>query len=187
MNDSGINDGDEEAYWRASKEFVRLTISQLNETLKGSKVSAAKRKEICTEFTFGLTNVLDQQWIKADGRTFYPVLCFSEVFQDFSQSSVAFPSASVELHAMVHDEIDWFFEEVRQDSTCVITGNVGDETADTEWEIDDDKPIRQPCARCKGSGKCFCLRKGSGDATGCTRCSATGKCVQCDGTGKPKR
>lgn len=185
MNDLGIND--EEGYWRASKEFVRLIILQLNETLKSKKISVAKRKEICTEFTFGLANFIDQQWIKPDGKTLYPVLCFSDVFQEISRSSITFPSASVELHAMVHDEIEWFFEEVQQDSTCVITGDVGDETANAEGEVDTDKPLPQPCSPCQGSGKCFCLRKGRGSATGCTRCHATGKCVHCNGEGFCKR
>jgi hypothetical protein len=39
------------------------------------------------------------------------------------------------------------------------------------------------CGRCQGSGKCYCLRKGPGNATGCARCRGSGHCQFCQGTG----
>jgi hypothetical protein len=40
------------------------------------------------------------------------------------------------------------------------------------------------CTQCSGSGKCYCIRKGSGSPVGCGRCSGSGKCHVCGGTGK---
>jgi hypothetical protein len=39
------------------------------------------------------------------------------------------------------------------------------------------------CYQCRGSGKCYCIRKGPGNPTGCARCSGTGNCHMCHGTG----
>jgi hypothetical protein len=40
------------------------------------------------------------------------------------------------------------------------------------------------CTQCGGSGKCFCIRKGPGNPTGCARCCGSGSCHVCQGTGK---
>lgn len=39
------------------------------------------------------------------------------------------------------------------------------------------------CAACNGSGRCFCIRKGSGQPAGCPRCSGSAACRHCKGTG----
>lgn len=40
--------------------------------------------------------------------------------------------------------------------------------------------IRRTCPVCKGSGECYCQRKGSGDAAACPRCHGTHKCHLCN-------
>jgi hypothetical protein len=53
------------------------------------------------------------------GRTKYPLLCFSGSFfdidTDIDLSQTVFPNKTVELHARVHDEAKWFFEDVHED------------------------------------------------------------------------
>ena len=43
------------------------------------------------------------------------------------------------------------------------------------------------CVPCGGSGKCYCIRKGPGNPTGCPRCNGSGKCGVCQGSGKDRR
>ena len=189
MRDQPAPEQDEDEYWRSSREFVRLLIADLNQTLKANRISVKKRREICTSFAFSFCNFIDQQWFKPDGRTQYPLLCFADKFFDIDVPldlcEINFPHKSVELHGMVHDEIDWFFDEIKEDSAAVLTGDVGAETDDVEIaEIDSDSIIPQPCWTCQGTGHCFCIRKGGGDPTGCSRCRGTGHCQHCAGSGK---
>src|SRR5262249_19693964 len=43
------------------------------------------------------------------------------------------------------------------------------------------------CSQCRGSGTCYCIRKGPGNPAGCVRCNGTGKCGVCQGSGKARR
>ncbi|REJ86516.1 MAG: hypothetical protein DWQ34_27145 [Planctomycetota bacterium] len=178
---------DEDAYWRSCKEFVRLIIAELNCSLKANRVSLKKRRQICTTFTFSLCNFLDHQWMKPSGRTQYPLLCFAKTYFDIDVplelSQINFPHKSVELHAMVGDEINWFFNEIGEDGAAIATGDVGSETADVE--IDEAvELLPQPCPTCTGTGQCFCIRKGGGDSTNCARCGGSGHCKHCAGSGE---
>ena len=178
---------DEEAYWRSSKEFVRLLIAELNETLKAHGVWRRKRKQICTSFVFSFCNFVDHQWFKPGGRTQYPLLGFATNFFDIDVpldlAQINFPHKSVELHGMVHDEIEWFFEEMKENRAAVPSGDVGQETADVAIEEVAVQIPTLPCWTCKGTGHCFCIRKGSGDPAGCPRCQGSGHCQHCGGSG----
>lgn len=44
-------------------------------------------------------------------------------------------------------------------------------------------PRIRHCGMCNGTGKCYCIRKGSGTAEGCSRCAGDAKCRHCRGTG----
>lgn len=180
---------DEEAYWRSCKAFVRALIAELNRSLKKGGVWKSKRKQICTEFAFGFTNFLDQQWMKVGGKTEYPFLCFTRAFPDSDMSladvsPISCPHKSVEMHAMVHDEINWFFDEMKEDKLAVVVGSVGDEVEDTQ---DAAREIIRPtalCPTCQGTGQCYCIRKGGGLSSSCPRCQGTGHCKHCSGTRK---
>jgi hypothetical protein len=43
------------------------------------------------------------------------------------------------------------------------------------------------CVQCGGSGRCYCVRKETGNATRCVRCNGSGKCHVCLGSGKARR
>ncbi len=180
---------DEEAYWQSARQFVRLLIAELDRTLRGSRISGKKRKQICTTFAFEFCNFLDHRWFKPGGRTEYPLLCFAKSYFDIDvpleSSQINFPHKSVELHGMVHDEIEWFFNEVKEDNSAVATGDVGDETEDIDEAVNESESrFVSPCPVCGGSGQCFCLRKGVGHADGCPRCGGTGECKHCKGKGE---
>lgn len=179
---------DEDAYWRSSREFVRVLIAELNRVLNKQGVWKRKRRQICSEFAFEFAQFLDQRWMKVNGTTEYPLLCFVRTFLDLDVpladvSPINAPHKSVELHAMVADEIRWFFDEMKERPDAVAIGDVGEETPDTGPT---DEPVATkdlPCWTCQGTGQCFCLRKGPGTAEGCPRCGGTGRCRHCEGTG----
>ena len=191
MSDAPEPRQDEDAYWQSAKALVRLLIKELNESLKSNRISARKRRAICTSFVFSYCNFLDRRWFKTGGNAEYPLLCFSKSFFDLDEeidlSQINFPHKSVDFHGMVHDEIVWFFEEMAEDASAVTSGDVGEEPEQHDvQEVESGSLITQPCWTCKGSGHCYCIRKGSGDATGCPRCQGTGHCRHCAGTGKAR-
>ncbi len=89
---------------------------------------------------------------------------------------------------MASDEVAWLFDECNEEIPTDIFGSVGSELPDVkEIELaDDDKPIPQPCYVCKGTGECYCIRKGSSEPSDCVRCGGTGKCKHCGGRGRPR-
>jgi hypothetical protein len=189
MPDDSELQQDEDAYWRSSKEFVRVLIAELNQVLKANRISTRKRRKICTSFAFSLCNFLDQQWFKPDGQIQYPLLCFAESFLEMDASpdlsKINFPHKSVELHGMVHDEIAWFFDEAQEDGTAVLTGDVGAERGEgNDVSNDPNIPLTSACPPCSGTGQCFCIRKGARNPEGCPRCGGSGQCRHCKGTGK---
>ena len=44
-------------------------------------------------------------------------------------------------------------------------------------------PAPRHCNMCKGSGECYCIRKGPGNAANCPRCSGNAQCRYCRGSG----
>ena len=178
---------DEDAYWRSSKEFVRLLIAEMNQSPKSNRISTRKRKQICKDFAFVFCSELDQRWIKPRGQTEYPLLCFSTKFFDvdvpIDLAQINFPGKSVEMHAMVTDEIEWFFDEMKENTTAVCTGNVDDET--TDIEVDESVTLLpQHVGHATELESVFCLRKGKGDPADCPRCRGCGQCQHCAGSGR---
>lgn len=129
---------DEDTYWRLGKEFVRALIVEVNDALREAGVGKqAQRREICEIAAFGIGNFFDQYWLKVDGRTVYPVLCFTETYPDGETplallGPVQFPDKAVELHAMVPDEVAWYFKERNENDDAVAMGCVGEEDAEPD-------------------------------------------------------
>lgn len=124
---------DEEAYWALARGFVRALIVEVNGALRKAGVEEkARRRKICERAVFGIGNLIDQYWLEVDGRTVYPVLCFSDRFPAGETplrklGPVQFPEKAVELHAMASDEVEWFFKEQKEKDSAVTMGCVGEE------------------------------------------------------------
>ena len=180
---------DEDNYWRSARGFVRILIAILNDALKESGLSKPKRRTACERSAFSICNTLDQCWIRSDGKTDYPLLAFSERFLEVDSLveqivPIQLPHKSVEMHAMVCDEISWFFDEQKEILPINSVGSIGEEVPNELISATVDDTIkRPPCSMCKGTGDCYCIRKGSGVATCCPRCDGTGKCRHCHGMG----
>jgi hypothetical protein len=178
---------DEGEYLRAARGFVRAMVAELNETLIENRISKSKRREICTAFVYSLCNTFDQGWVRNEGKTYYPLLAFTKKFYDIgdtldSVAPIQMPDHSVPFYEVLGDEADWLFDDCGGKSPTDILGNVGSELPDTDLQPESETQIvRLPCSVCQGSGKCFCLRKGSGNAATCPRCTGTGKCSHCKG------
>ena len=184
---------DEGEYHRAAKAFVRALLAELNDALTEKRISKAKRRDICVSFAYSLCTTLDQCWVRADGQSYFPLVAFTKQFLDIGDSlddvsPIQMPDRSVAFYEMFGDEADWLFDECGGTSPSGVVGNLRELLPDEELPSEPDtEMIRLPCSVCQGTGRCFCLRKGTGDPTGCLRCSGTGKCSHCGGAGKPNR
>jgi hypothetical protein len=178
---------DEGEYLRAARGFVRAMVAEINETLIENRISKSKRREICTSFVYSLCNTFDQRWVRIEGKTYYPLLAFTKKFYNIgdtldSVAPIQMPDHSVPFYEVLGDETDWLFDDCGGKSPPDILGNVGSELPDTDLQPEGESQIvRLPCSVCQGSGKCLCLRKGSGNAATCSRCAGTGKCSHCKG------
>lgn len=179
---------DEGEYLCAARGFVRAMVAELNEALMANRISASKRREICTAFVYSLCNTFDQRWVRNEGKTYYPLLAFTKKFYNIgdtldSVAPIQMPDHSVPFYEVLGDEADWLFDDCGGKSPPDILGIVGSELPDADLQPESETPmVRLPCSVCQGSGKCYCLRKGTGNAATCPRCAGTGKCSHCKGT-----
>ena len=61
----------------AAMSFMALTVHRLNEALKESGVSKAKRRSICESFLFDFGYRHDAGWLEHEGRRLYPLVAFA--------------------------------------------------------------------------------------------------------------
>jgi hypothetical protein len=61
----------------AAMSFMALTVHRLNEALKESGVSKAKRRSTCESFLFDFAYHHDAGWLEHAGRRLYPVVTFA--------------------------------------------------------------------------------------------------------------
>ena len=124
---------DEEAYWHLARQFVRVLIVEVNEALRQAGIlEQEQRRKICEEVVFGIANFFDSYWTGVEGRKMYPLLGFAETFPDDAMElanlgPVHIPHKAVELHAMVWDEVRWYFEEQKENDNAVPMGCVGED------------------------------------------------------------
>ncbi len=195
MNNRPSVSQNEDEYWRFARDLVRVLISDVNSELKSMGRGRDERRSICETLIFAIANRLDQSWIRSDGLLKYPSICFSDGSVDDSPGGQQFliRAESVELHAMVTDEVEWFFGDAEEQLPVGLVGTLGSDVPELEPADDPlsakagdepEPPMAFPCAPCGGTGQCFCIRKGPGNSTGCARCGGSGKCRHCDGVGK---
>lgn len=181
---------DESEYLRAARGFVRAMVAELNETLIENQISKSRRREICTSFVYAICNTFDQRWVRNEGKTYFPLLAFTKKFFNIgdtldSVAPIQMPDHSVPFYEVLGGETDWLFDDCGGKTPTDILGFVGSEIPDTDLQSEPEtqQAMRRRCSVCQGSGKCFCLRKGSGNTAGCPRCNGTGECSHCKGTG----
>ena len=94
-----VRDG---AYEDAAIEFLRVMALEVDDALKHAKVTDVKtRRKVVDRFCFGMGNFLDQYWLEtADGKRYFPLVCFSEEHQDYNPKVIGCPDMFA-YHEMV--------------------------------------------------------------------------------------
>lgn len=177
-----------EAYDLDAKGMVRSLLLLLRESLSEAKVSPRKQQQICESFCVAVCDHLDQGWFRVDCETFYPLLAFTRSFLNIDtrlqevEPVLFLDRGDLSFFEMFAHEAELLFdeEEMHLDDTV---GVVGQELPDCPIPVDDSLLFPQACPVCSGTGKCYCIRKGSGSTTGCTRCNESGACRHCKGKG----
>ena len=179
----------DEAYDLAAKGMVRSLLLLLRESLHESKVSPRKQRQICESFCVALCDHLDQGWFRIDGQPFYPLLAFTRSFLNIDtelkevEPVLFLDKGNLSFFEMFAQEADLLFDEAEPMTLDDTVGVVGQGRPDCPIPIDDSLPLPHACLVCSGTGKCYCIRKGSGSATGCIRCNESGACRHCKGKG----
>lgn len=77
----------DDSYEDLALAYQIVLVSMLDNALKESGIKLKqKRREICEKFLNAHGVFHDQYWLRSDGKTVYPVLGFSEVFQNVGMS-----------------------------------------------------------------------------------------------------
>lgn len=143
MAESIVVEQDEDLYWTLGSQLMQIMIAELNDALKSGGVTDAKaRQKICSPFSFGLGNFIDQYWMEIDGQKYYPLICFSKQFLDVSQSPktiepLQLPSKDFEFHGAAGDVAVDFFGKQAEELEGVRIGYIGE---DGFTDSDDESP-----------------------------------------------
>lgn len=122
----------DDVYEEIAMAFQCVQVTELNKALEASGITDVKlRKRICARFSSGMGNFLDQYWLKANGKRYYPLLCFTEKFLNTDTEltevgTVYAPSASFAFHEYSGGDVEWYFSNAREDEPIEV-GVVGQE------------------------------------------------------------
>ncbi len=106
-----------------------IEISRLNEILKSHGIDDVEvRKEICSDYIFENGYFLDAGWFKHNHMKIYPELCFAERPSTSNHGLgeveiLHMPLKGYEYHDFVYRNIDWYFEEKKEELNEVETGS----------------------------------------------------------------
>ena len=95
MSEPSLARQDEDAYWRSSKEFVRVLIAELNRVLRKQGVWKRKRRQICSEFAFEFAQFLD----KLGGRWNISLFHYRNHGADFGRVLAGFEVSDADMPA----------------------------------------------------------------------------------------
>lgn len=179
---------DEDDYFPQIKGYLLVLVSDLNKSLYEEGISQKGRRRLCENFLSSHCEKLDQAWLRSEGQTYYPVIGFTKFFIDINATTVPDNTILIgdkgnELHAIVSGLIEEYFDIWQETLPADMTGPIGEELPDEEYEPAPETLPARPCSICKGSGQCFCLRKGLKNSENCPRCCGLGQCQHCRGTG----
>lgn len=70
--------------------------------------------------------------------------------------------------------------------TDAFTGEIAvvPDVASNEFDVSVENSNPSECTICSGTGHCFCIRKGGGNAVDCARCGGSRECRHCKGAGQ---
>ena len=121
---------DEEVYEAVAPAFQCVLIDALNRALKENGVEdAARRRNICDTYVFEMSELLDQDWIKAkDAKRVFPRICFvdrrlEEDEDADAKAKVYLPAGGFEFHSYSHGSVGYYFEECKEKLKDVKTGS----------------------------------------------------------------
>jgi hypothetical protein len=68
-------------YFHLMNQYLLVQAWALNNVLKGCGISSAsQRKEICAQFGLSMGELFDSEWLRVNGKRYFPLLIFSERF-----------------------------------------------------------------------------------------------------------
>lgn len=120
--------------------------------------------------------------IGTDGSSNY----FCIILDGKQSGSVVFLDHETAEATLLADSFDAFLELLRPRERSDYAFDAGPVVADTTYEKIGSLITSGACVQCSGSGKCYCIRKGSGNPIGCVRCNGSGNCRVCQGSGKAR-
>ena len=94
-------------YEQLCAQFQFQWIDTLRRTLEKYGVPTAAAKEICGEFTFDLSMMFDQGEIQSGGRSYRPVIGFTD---DEDEPTLTLQDGTVEFHEYAFGTTDEAFE-----------------------------------------------------------------------------
>lgn len=106
----------DDVYEEVGATYQCVLVEMLDEALQEHGVSKPSvRRKIAEAFLFNLGNFHDQCWFMADGKPYYPVLCFSTKFLNVDTpadglGTVLAPSPMFALHEYASGSVDAFYE-----------------------------------------------------------------------------
>ena len=79
-------------YESAAIEFLRVMALELDLALKEAKVADVKtRRKVIDNFCFGMGNFLDQYWFEAEGKRYFPLVCFTDKHREDDPARAGLP------------------------------------------------------------------------------------------------
>jgi len=107
----------DDIYEEIAATFQWVEVFELDEALKDCGIEdKALRRKIAERYFFAIGNFHDQYWFKANGKKYYPMLCFSENFLDTTTDvtklgTVYAKSDYFEFHQSSGGTADIYFDE----------------------------------------------------------------------------
>lgn len=124
-----------DAYEDLASAYQFTLVSMLDQALRDSGISPKrKRRQICERFLRTHGTLHDQCWLRSGGMTVYPLLGFSEVFQNVGMSPQQLGAVVVDkVKSFSFDEYVWsvlrcHFDPDEKDPPVEV-GLVGEEPA----------------------------------------------------------
>ncbi|HZV04435.1 MAG TPA: hypothetical protein VE999_05030 [Gemmataceae bacterium] len=139
-----------DAYEDLASAYQLALVSMLDQALRESGISPKrKRRQICERFMRSHGVLHDQCWLRSRDQTVYPLLGFSEVFQNIGMSHQQLGTVIVDKDkSFSYDEYLWSvlrcYFEPDETVPSVEVGLVGEEAADGDEQEGKKQKKKKP-------------------------------------------